>query len=159
MKVFSFCCLTRTSGSCSGCGYTLLTISLWHLWDCSLCYPKSLGNDLLFGDHAPHGNNSSINTFTKMTGHDVKKVTQKFQHPGVQLEISIALPPYLYPQISRHLDLGCFISHPLTQNNITCWKRMPKYSSRINHYADTTEQIIHTNQLVLICCSAKERNR
>ena len=98
-----------------------------------------------------------------MKDHDVKKFAQKFskfrRHARVQLDVLIALPPYLLePQISRHFDHGCFIGHQLAQNNTMCCKRMPEYSSGINDYANITEQVINTNQLNLKCCSTKYCN-
>ena len=59
---------------------------------------------------------------------------------------------FIEHQISRHMDFGCFIGHPLTQNNTTYLKHMQKYSTRINDYADPTEPIKNTNQQVLIYC-------
>jgi len=96
-----------------------------------------------------------------MKDHDVKKVVHKFQQipparPSTIRDINSSTPLFIEPQISRNMNLGCFIGHPLTQNNNICWKRMPKYSSFNNDYADTTEQMINTNQLVVICCSTKE---
>jgi len=123
--VFSFCCLTRTSGSSSGCGYARLTISLTQISDRSLCYPQGLSNDLLFAAHTPHGKNLSINSFITMTDHDVKKVARTFHqilpaHPSTTRDINSSTPLFIEPQISRYTDLGCFIDHPLTQNNTTC---------------------------------------
>jgi len=60
-----------------------------------------------------------------MTDHDAKKVTPKVQQipltrPTATRNINSSTPLFIEPQISRHLELGCFIGDPLNENNTTC---------------------------------------
>ena len=60
-----------------------------------------------------------------MKDRDVKKVAQLFQQippadSSTTRDINSSTPLFIEPQMSRHVDLGCFIGHLLNQNYITC---------------------------------------